>query len=198
MTLTDNMRTAADDLFTASFNHPFITELTTGQLPMDRFRFYLKQDAYYLKEFSRLHHLLAEQMTNPADTVFLEAEASGLNNSEQDVREEFFQQLTITANEMAETPVAPNTYNYITHMEHELATGPAQGAAALLPCYWLYNQIGERLAKQSSPVNIYQQFIDTYASVYIINKKNKRLEPHCSIALHYAATRMRIKNCIYC
>lgn len=164
MTLTDNMRTAADELFTASFNHPFITELTTGNLPMDRFRFYLKQDAYYLKEFSRLHHLLALQLAEPADVKFLEAEANGLNNSEQDVRKEFFQQLQITADELTNTPMAPNTYNYVTHMEHELATNPAQGAAALLPCYWLYNQIGERLVQQSSPVKIYQQFIDTYAS----------------------------------
>lgn len=164
MTLTDNMRAAADELFNASFSHSFITELTSGKLPMDRFRFYLKQDAYYLTEFSRLHHLLALQLTEPTAVEFLEAEANGLNDSEQDVREEFFQQLQITASEMTNTPVAPNTYNYVTHMEHELDRGKAQGAAALLPCYWLYNEIGDRLVNQSSSVKIYQQFIDTYAS----------------------------------
>lgn len=164
MTLTANMHAAASDLFAASFNHPFITELADGQLSMARFRFYLKQDHYYLENFARLHHELALKMSNPDTIAFLENEASGFNNSEQEVREEFFSQLDITANEMTETPMAPNTYNYITHMEHELNINSTCGAAALLPCYWLYNELGQHLSDVSSPVKIYQQFIDTYAS----------------------------------
>jgi thiaminase/transcriptional activator TenA len=36
-------------------------------------------------------------------------------------------------------------------------------AAAVLPCFWLYQDVGTTIAKEGAPNNFYQAWIDTYA-----------------------------------
>ncbi|EHO46182.1 thiaminase II [Lentilactobacillus kisonensis] len=164
-TITQQMRHQAEPLWQASFNHPFIKELVTGKLPMTEFRYYLKQDRFYLQNFATLHGKIAEQLTDPAIKQFLYAGATGLDDSEKEVRIEFFQQLAITPAEIKQTQIAPNAYNYVSHMYHELYVGsPRRACAALLPCYWLYNDLGKQLISNGSPVKLYQEFIETYNS----------------------------------
>ena len=39
-----------------------------------------------------------------------------------------------------------------------------EAVAALLPCDWIYVQVGRELEKKGSPNPLYQRWIDTYAS----------------------------------
>jgi thiaminase/transcriptional activator TenA len=175
-TITTQMRQQADPLWQASFNHPFIKELATGHLPMAEFRYYLKQDRFYLQNFATLHGKIAGQIDDPAIKKFLYTGASGLNDSEKEVRTDFFQQLQITPAEIQTTQIAPNAYNYVSHMYHELYVGsPRRACAALLPCYWLYNDLGKRLIKAGSPVKIYQAFIETYDSPEFTTATNQMI-----------------------
>ncbi|WP_137596827.1 thiaminase II [Paucilactobacillus kaifaensis] len=164
MNFTDKLHHLAQPLWSKSFTHPFIQELTAGNLPITKFKFYLKQDNYYLTEFATLHQLIAAKLSNMADKKILLAGATFDNNDELLVRNAMFAKLGITDSDLANTKPTPAAYNYITHMYYELNTGsPARATAALLPCYWLYSEIGARLEEKSSPVPIYQQFIDGYA-----------------------------------
>lgn len=62
-------------------------------------------------------------------------------------------------------------------MYHELNEGsPARTAAALLPCYWLYNEIGKKLVAKGSPVKLYQQFINSYDSDGFTDATNQMIE----------------------
>jgi thiaminase/transcriptional activator TenA len=36
-------------------------------------------------------------------------------------------------------------------------------AAAVLPCFWIYQDVGTRIAAGAAPANPYQAWIDTYA-----------------------------------
>jgi thiaminase/transcriptional activator TenA len=38
-----------------------------------------------------------------------------------------------------------------------------QGVAAVLPCYWIYREVGRELARKGSPEPRYQRWIDSYA-----------------------------------
>lgn len=172
--ITDTMREQAEPLFEASFNHPFVKQLSSGSLPQQTFRYYLKQDRYYLQNFAALHSKIADQMTDPDIKDFLYAGAQGFNDSEKEVRTAFFEELNITQKEIVQTPIAPNAYSYVTHMYHELNEGtPSRAAAALLPCYWLYNEIGQRLIQAVSPIKVYQQFIETYDRPAFTTATNK-------------------------
>ena len=50
-------------------------------------------------------------------------------------------------------------------MEHQLNVDPAAAVTALLPCYWLYDEIADYWKDQTSPVPVYQAFFDSYQTV---------------------------------
>ncbi|MCT3400281.1 thiaminase II [Lentilactobacillus hilgardii] len=188
VSITQTMHQQAAPLWQESFDHPFIKELAAGSLPTDTFRYYLKQDRYYLENFGDLHQQIADHLSDASIKQFLYDGAQGLHDDEATIRREFFQELSITTDEIKATPIAPNAYNYVSHMYHELNEGsPARAAAALLPCYWLYNEIGKKLVKNGSPVEIYQQFINTYDSngftdatnqmINIVDKLGEQADP---------------------
>lgn len=165
MTFTDQLHTAAIPVWQQSFHHPFITEIADGTLPLDKFRFYLKQDRYYLEQFGDLHAAIARQISTPAIKQFLLDGAAGLHDGETQIRHTMFRELAITPAEIKTTPIAPTAYGYVTHMDFQLSHAfPAAAVAALLPCYWLYSEIGQNLKDVHSPVTVYQQFLDSYSA----------------------------------
>jgi len=160
---TDQAHAATLASWMASKHHPFITQLCAGTLPLETFRYYLIQDHYYLQEFGKIHDLAGDQSTDPRVANRLHAGAEHLRQGEIAVRKTFFDRLHITAAEVAATPVAPTGYAYTSHLYRALTTvGPAGAVAGLLPCYWLYAEIGQELAQAGSPVPIYQDWLDTY------------------------------------
>lgn len=160
---TDQAHAQTQALWDASKRHPFITQLQTGTLPAATFRYYLIQDHHYLHEFGKLHDLAADQSNDPRVVNQLRAGAASLRDGEIAVRQTFFDRLNITPAEVAAVTAAPTCYAYISHIYRALLTaGPAGAVAGLLPCYWLYAEIGQALAGTGSPVPIYQSWIDTY------------------------------------
>ena len=99
-----------------SFSHPFLTELQAGTLDPAIFRYYLIQDAYYLKHFSRLYALIAQQAQESDLKAYAAQSAAGLTEGELAVRRDFFDTLMITDAEVAATAIAPTAYHYVSHM----------------------------------------------------------------------------------
>lgn len=160
----EKARNQANAYWEGSFDHPFIKQLQAGTLPAEVFRYYLLQDRYYLEHFSHLHRLIGEKTTDPEVKKLLYIGASHLAEGEQAIRATFFEELGITAAEIEETPIAPTAYHYVSHMYRQLSAGTVNSAVAgLLPCAWLYQEIGERLSKEGSPNSLYQRWIETYA-----------------------------------
>jgi len=71
----------------------------------------------------------------------------------------------------AKAPTHTDTAMFARHaagaVEVELALHatllPDLGLAAVLPCYWIYAQVGQDLLERGSPDPHYQRWIDTYA-----------------------------------
>lgn len=176
-TFTDQIHELARPLWLRSVHHPFIKQLTAGDLPLSTFHYYLLQDRYYLSEFGKLHDKIADQLTDQTAINFLREGAAGLKNGEIAVRKGFFAKLNITQAEIDLTPIAPTAYNYVNHMYAALYQGsPQRAIAALLPCYWLYNEIGQALISQGSPVSLYQQWIETYDSDGYTDSVNQMIQ----------------------
>lgn len=156
MLFTEKLHQLSRPLWLKSIHHPFIKQLVSGTLPLSQFRFYLIQDRYYLNEFSQLENLIADKLHNKKAVNFLKREAQELKNGEIQERKTFFKKLQITPEKIKLTPVSPTVYNYVNHMYACLYRNNIQTAvAALLPCPWLYNEIGKNLVKKSSPVSFY-------------------------------------------
>ncbi|BAS26626.1 thiaminase II/PqqC family protein [Limnochorda pilosa] len=73
MSFTQELRRWVDPIWQASFEHPFITGLADGTLPLDRFRFYVQQDSYYLTEFGRVLAVAASRAGDLAEASELAA-----------------------------------------------------------------------------------------------------------------------------
>ena len=161
-----------------SFTHPFIEELKNGSLGAKEFRYYLIQDRYYLEHFSQIHLLIAERIEDKEVKEMLLEGAKHLAEGEISIREEFFKELNITDEEIENTQVAPTAYNYVSHMYRQLLDGSLKSAVAgLLPCAWLYQEIGVELIKTGSPTSLYQRWIETYSG----EESAKEVSRQCDI-----------------
>ena len=60
-------------------------------------------------------------------------------------------------------------------MYRQLIEGtPKTAAASMLPCSWLYQEIGAQLVKQHSPEPLYQRWIETYAGEEAYQRQEER------------------------
>lgn len=60
---------------------------------------------------------------------------------------------------------APAAYNYITHLYHAANTGDAGEAfSAMLPCPWLYQEIGMKIKEGKPGIQLYEEWIAMYSS----------------------------------
>jgi thiaminase/transcriptional activator TenA len=59
----------------------------------------------------------------------------------------------------------PTTIAYTSYLLSVCATGTfAEAVAAVLPCYWVYRDVGRELLARSSPDPLYAQWIASYGS----------------------------------
>ncbi|MGM7685048.1 thiaminase II [Cytobacillus sp. Hm23] len=163
MKFSKKIREEADQIWQKSFDHPFVKELADGTLSLDRFRYYVLQDSYYLSHFARVQTLAASQATDLKIVSQMASHAIGTNEAELSLHKNFMVQLGITEEEKANFKPAPTAYAYTSHMYRAAHTGHiGDTIAALLPCYWLYYEIGEQLVHANPTEPIYQQWIQTY------------------------------------
>ena len=134
---------------TAIETMPFITALADGTLPWADFRFYLAQDAWYLREYARcLARVAALAPDQDAQEFFAHSSAAALE------AEMVLHRTLLTAHGetldgvVSDAAASPVTTAYLDHLHHCCATGSyAQAASAVLPCFWLYQHIGQRLGE---------------------------------------------------
>src|SRR4029453_9691662 len=154
MTTTAELWTAMAPIYGAILRHPFLAGLTDGSLPRDRFRFYAVQDALYLREFARAVSLAAAR-EHAANTLRVE----------RALHESFFKEFGLAPGEVAATPLAPTNQAYTSYLLAVAYGAPFHEAlAALLPCYWVYWEVGKALERSGSPDPLYARWIATYAS----------------------------------
>lgn len=149
----------------ASFTHPFVTGIADGTLPLEKFTYYMLQDAYYLKHYSKLLAMLAAKATEEADVAYFLESAHFIREAELELHRTTFRELGVTAEMMANFEPAPAAYNYVSHMYQAFFTGTiAEAYAAILPCPWLYQEIGMRLRGATPNVKLYDEWLQLYGS----------------------------------
>ncbi|MCI1858224.1 MAG: thiaminase II [Sporolactobacillus sp.] len=173
--ISDLARQRSNHLWEESFAHPFVQGIKSGALDLAKFRFYIKQDAYYVREFAKLHGRAAAQSDHPDTIAKLLHIGIGLAEGELQLHKSVFQALNISGKEWAAFRPAPIAYAYISHLYHVLAKGKlSYSLAALMPCPWLYDEVGEHLKDARPQAKVFQDWIAEYSGEDI--KKNVRIE----------------------
>ena len=162
---TDELWLGIGHIYQAILRHPFLEGLRDGSLPEDRFRFYAIQDAHYLRDFAK--SLAAAAARSPSDewAEFLCEHARDALGVERALHDSFFRDWSLAPADVYGTPVAPTNLAYTSYLLR-VTQGASFGeaVAALLPCDWIYIEVGRELVQKGSPNPLYQRWIDTYAS----------------------------------
>ncbi|GBE66726.1 aminopyrimidine aminohydrolase [Mycobacterium sp. MFM001] len=148
--------------YAAILDHPFLAGLTDGRLDPAAFAHYVVQDAHYLTDFARTLTVIGSKAPTLAGAGMFARHAAATVDVELALHEPLLPELGIE--NLDAVPVAPTTRAYTSYL---LATGYrgsfADGLAAVLPCYWIYAEVGTELITRGSPDPRYQRWIDTYA-----------------------------------
>ncbi|HUF94003.1 MAG TPA: thiaminase II [Candidatus Limnocylindria bacterium] len=165
MAFADELWTAMDPMYQAILRHPFVRGLTDGSLSRDAFRFYAVQDALYLREFARALSVTAARAPRDEWIIMFNEHAAGALRVERALHESFFAEFGLSATDVARTPMAPTNLAYCSYLLAVAYGSPFhQAVAALLPCYWIYWEVGKALERAGSGDPLYARWIATYAA----------------------------------
>lgn len=159
------LRRDARPIWWRIFAHPFVRELGAGILARRRFAFFIRQDARYLQDFARVLCLGGAKAADLETLEMFARHAHVTVEVEGALHVSFARRLGLTPRELRAAPAAPVTQAYTRH----LLTVGAQGTlgelvAALLPCYWIYWEVGKRLARRLPRDPLYAEWIRSYAA----------------------------------
>lgn len=152
-----------ESTFSAILTHPFLTGLTDGSLDNDVFANYVAQDAHYLREYARALAVVGAKAPTLADTAMFGRHAADVFEVELALHESLLPKLGLDPGLTGTVPVAPTTRAYTSYLLATAYGGSfAEGLAAVLPCYWIYAEVGAELLQRGSPDPRYRRWIETY------------------------------------
>lgn len=153
-----------EGLYGAILELPFNRELAAGTLSRERFVFYMLQDAHYLNRFGRALAASAARAPDNDAMITLAGAAREAIVVERSLHEGFFRQFGVTPAEAARAEPSPTCAHYTHYLLSLAHNAPYEVAiAALLPCFWIYQEVGRHLLEVAVRPNPYQAWIDTYA-----------------------------------
>ncbi|MGK9147625.1 bifunctional hydroxymethylpyrimidine kinase/phosphomethylpyrimidine kinase [Plantibacter flavus] len=148
------LRTRIDQL-------PFVVALADGTLDPARFAWYLQQDAIYLRAYSRVLARASALAPTPDEQVFWAKGAASSIEAEMELHRTWLSTYAVAGMDVAPSST---TTAYLDHLHASTVTGDyGTVVAALLPCYWIYQDLGERLVGSSHAGHPFAAWLDTYA-----------------------------------
>ncbi len=143
---------------------PFNQELANGTLSRERFQHYMIQDAHYLIAFGRALAVAAAKADDADGLVQFSHAAEVAVIVERSLHSDFMTQFGVSPTTFAATPLSPACDHYTSYLISTAWSASYPVAlAALLPCFWIYAEIGRDIHARAAKPNAYQAWIDTYA-----------------------------------
>ncbi len=148
----------------AILEHPFVRGLTDGSLPEEAFARYVVQDAVYLREYARALALCGARAADVDALRMFCRHAAEAIDVERALHEQLMGALGIDPAVAATAEASPTCLAYTSFLLQACALRERHEAvAAVLPCYWIYWEVGKALVERGSPDPRYATWIDTYA-----------------------------------
>mgnify|MGYP005854236725 CR=1 FL=1 len=143
---------------------PFNAELAAGTLARDRFVQYVIQDAHYLVGFGRALAVAAAKAPTADEIIQFAKAAEVAIVVERSLHGGFFETFGIAPETFEATPHTPAAHHYVSFLAATAWSEPYEVVlAALLPCFWIYAEVGRDILSRAVSPNPYQAWIDTYA-----------------------------------
>lgn len=146
----------SEKVYHAILELPFLRELADGNLPIEKFKFYIGQDALYLNDYTRRLAHIASRLKNPEMIeTFLNFASNGVA-VEKSLHESFITEIPESK--------SPTCLFYTSLLGSTATENVAVECAVILPCFWIYREVGSEIMKRAKmDGNPYAQWIATYA-----------------------------------
>ncbi|MCX7536977.1 bifunctional hydroxymethylpyrimidine kinase/phosphomethylpyrimidine kinase [Corynebacterium sp. P5875] len=162
---------ATGDVWAEIMDLRLIRGLRAGTLREDAFTFYLDQDAHYLEEYARALAALAVRARDTADRIAWARNAVGCILGEAELHRAW-----LADRERIGGP-SPITNAYTDFLRAStMGEDYVVGAAAVLPCFWLYVEIGLALEEHNHPEHPYHAWLTGYAAEEFVTETRAALE----------------------
>ncbi|MFJ2666443.1 TenA family protein [Nocardia fluminea] len=160
---TKVLRSAIDEL-------DFLRHLGEGTLPLEVFRTYIEQDSLYLTGYSKALALLAAKSPDPQTAAFWATSSANAAAVESAMHDQMLTGGTLPPRQ-GEPEHSQTCLAYVSYLIAAAATESyAVAAAAALPCFWIYAEVGRGLAETAAkviaadPGHPYAQWVTTYGA----------------------------------
>ncbi|MGG3564280.1 thiaminase II [Neobacillus rhizosphaerae] len=168
MKFSERLFQKVQDIWGKTHEHPFVVGMGKGDLPVESFIRYMKQDYVFLIDYSKLFALAT---VKSRDIETMAAFAKLLHETlhgEMDLHREYAARFGITLQQLEETSPSPTNLAYTRYMLHVAQNGSLEELiSALLPCMWSYWEIGKMLAEEyqgASGHYLYGEWVKMYSS----------------------------------
>jgi thiaminase/transcriptional activator TenA len=157
----EKMSSSVSPIMLKIFNQPFNQELSQGILSKEKFIYYLQQDALYLVEFSKALSLTAGRLPCNTQAHYFMQFALGAIKAEQDLHLSYLKEYQTLSFNQEHSPACFMYTNYILRMASIASVEEA--VASLLPCFWVYREVGRQISKANIINNPYAHWIELYS-----------------------------------
>ncbi|WP_141432729.1 thiaminase II [Bacillus sp. 03113] len=168
MRFSQTLYEKVSDIWKQTHQHPFVVGIGKGDLPIESFIRYMKQDYVFLIDYAKL---FAFGSAKARDVETMAAFARLLHETlhgEMDLHRQYAKKFGITHQQLEETSPTPINLAYTRYMLNIAQNGSLEElVSSLLPCMWSYWEIGKMLAEQypgSSDHTLYGEWIKMYSS----------------------------------
>ncbi len=164
MAFIDSLKAATGELWQHIHTMPFNAELSAGTLSKEAFKGYIIQDAHYLEGFARALAMAASRAPTAEAVGQLSASASSAVLVEKALHGDYMALFDVSPEDFLATRRSQACDHYVNSLISIAAVKPFPVVVcALLPCFWVYYSVGQKLHAETVVNNPYQAWIDTYA-----------------------------------
>ncbi|MDO4516309.1 MAG: thiaminase II [Bacillota bacterium] len=165
--VSSRLHEAAAPIWQACLDHPFVTGIGDGSLPVEKFRHFMLQDYLYLFDYARVFALGVVKARDPELMRTFAQNVDAILGGEMNIHRAYMARLGITEEQVFQVKPSLDNLSYTNYMLSVAnAGGPMEIVAAILACSWSYAEIGQALAARPGAAEhpFYGEWIRGYAS----------------------------------
>lgn len=159
------LRASCPEIWRSLHGHPFLRDMATGRLTLERFRFYLEQDTMYLREYAKCMALGAARARSVDEVSWLRDSMDNIVDNELPKNEELLRHVIgLGAQDRGGSrAMAPTTLAYTSFLMSAAYRGDALDVmTVILPCAVSYREIGLELVDEIAPDSLYTGWMEFF------------------------------------
>ncbi len=166
MKLTKEMLREVEGIWTSYNEHPFLKELESGKLDLEKFKFYLIQDYFYLFEYVKIFAIGITKTSDEKPMQKLAKSIDAILNKELDIHRGYMSLLNIDDEILKNTKSSMNNISYVNYMQAVSLNGDLLDVfSAILSCAYSYLLIAEKI-KENNPSIVKDKIFGSWVRGY--------------------------------